>query len=220
MNDLTAMQSLADRLWDFFRPKVIDILTDSVDYYKATVTSAYNPSTGLITVQKPFDIANEIPCSPRIRNAPVGSQVIVLVFGKGANNINSKVFAYYDLSDDDVIKAGDTLELSNAEILAGLVTSDSKSIYFSIPTAKKILAQNVAISGEIIVRTVNGYVSYNGSTTIDTDDFPSSCLLDIDSGTVRVRLVNSGAWEDSGGTAIQNNTPASVFISSATLTFT
>lgn len=85
------MAEFADNLWkNYIRPKMADELRNNISYYKAEVTK--NESDGYLTVKRPFDNEIKIPVVTPMAAAAVGTQVLVLCFGKG-NAANQIVFA-------------------------------------------------------------------------------------------------------------------------------
>lgn len=80
------MKELSDHLWEYFKPKILELLSSKVGFYRAKVLS--NPGGNQLRVQKPFDdtILN-LPCVDSIANASAGSQVVVLTFGDASSAI-------------------------------------------------------------------------------------------------------------------------------------
>ena len=95
-NETKALVTLAQRLWDnFFRHRVRETQTDMVRQYRAQVTTA--AAEGKIGVKRPFDETESfLPYVSTMAAAPVGAQVVVLVFGEGKNAGNHMVFMYAD----------------------------------------------------------------------------------------------------------------------------
>lgn len=84
------MRALADNLWAYMRPKVQEMLSSTVRFYRAQVVSA--ASNGKITVKRPFDDASiALPYVQAMEDAPAGSQVTVLVFGSTGEDANNSV---------------------------------------------------------------------------------------------------------------------------------
>lgn len=79
------MKILADALWDYFLPKIKDYLSDSLCYYRATVTTA--PSGGEIGVQRAFDNAITLPYAWSAEGLSIGDTCLVIVFGEATNAI-------------------------------------------------------------------------------------------------------------------------------------
>ena len=85
------MAEFADNLWKYYiKPKLTDEQRNNITYYKAVVTD--NESDGYLTVKRPFDNEIKIPVVAPMADAEVGTQVLVLCFGKG-NAQNQIVFA-------------------------------------------------------------------------------------------------------------------------------
>lgn len=95
MNEAEQLKELADNLWTYFEPKIKQMLSTQVSYYKAEVTAG--ASDGKITVQRPFDSAQQaLPYASSASGVSVGDQVIVLVFGDPSN---AKIIGKTDLSN-------------------------------------------------------------------------------------------------------------------------
>lgn len=84
MDENTEMKKFADRLWEYFKPKVEELTHSGVWFFRAQVTKA--ASNGKLTVKRPFDEAIALPYVSSISGASVGSQVTVLVFGSSLTN--------------------------------------------------------------------------------------------------------------------------------------
>ena len=106
-NEQKEMEQLTGRMYqNYLRPKIReDFQTGAflngaspLGWFLATVTQAL--TGGKITVQKPFDNTT-IALTPvaSMQGAQVGDQVVVIVFGCGANAANSIIFAYSDFSN-------------------------------------------------------------------------------------------------------------------------
>ena len=82
-NDVRVM---ADALWDYIKNKhLVEYLSDSVCYYRATVTTA--PSGGRIGVTRPYDSEIFVLCAGSASSLAVNDECIVLVFGDPSNAI-------------------------------------------------------------------------------------------------------------------------------------
>lgn len=90
------MTKFARNLWDtLFAAKVRETQKNMLRCYRAVVTTA--ASSGKIGVKRPFDETETfLPYVSTMETAPVGSQVVVLVFGEGQNANNRMVFMYTD----------------------------------------------------------------------------------------------------------------------------
>lgn len=90
------LAELAKRLWDnFYVRRVRETQTAMVRYYRAEVTTA--AADGKMGVKRPFDSTEAmLPYVSTMAEAPVGAQVVVLVFGEGKNAGNHMVFMYPD----------------------------------------------------------------------------------------------------------------------------
>lgn len=131
-------------------------------------------------------------------------------------NIGSKTIALADLTNG-VIKAGDSISTSGVIYAAGCVTSNSTDIYIDVPVARVITASSATVTtGAITIRCVSGYAydkaSASGGTYsgLDITRFSPTCTLHKALGTVRVKITNSTKWVQANGTAILNNTPATI----------
>ena len=81
-NENEIMAEFADNLWkNFVKPQVEKEFRNNVSFYKAEVTA--NPGGNKLTVKRPFDTAITIPCNAALASVAVGTQVLVLCFGKG-----------------------------------------------------------------------------------------------------------------------------------------
>lgn len=87
---------LAQRLWDnFFHKKVRETQKSMLRQYRAQVTTA--AANGKIGVKRPFDSTETfLPYVSSMETAPVGAQVVVMVFGEGKNAANHMIFMYAD----------------------------------------------------------------------------------------------------------------------------
>mgnify|MGYP007090218319 FL=1 len=90
------LETAAKRLWDyFFAPKVRETQKTMLRYYRARVTTA--ASGGVMGVKRPFDDTEQfLPYVSSMAGAPLGAQVIVVMFGEGRNAKNHMVFMYPD----------------------------------------------------------------------------------------------------------------------------
>ena len=84
MDENQDMKRFADRLWEYFRPKIEELTRSSIWYFRAQVTR--EAANGKITVQRPFDEEIALPYVSSMANAAVGSQVTVFVFGSSLTN--------------------------------------------------------------------------------------------------------------------------------------
>lgn len=84
MSQNDEIKVLADQLFDYMKPRIEDMLSNSVSFYRAEVME--NLGNGTLSIQRPFDeTIVTLPCVPSIANASVGTQVTVLVFGSSSN---------------------------------------------------------------------------------------------------------------------------------------
>lgn len=80
MQDNTeSIRDFAESLWQYFVPKIEQKMSNSVRYYRAQVVT--NNGDGTLTIQRPYDNAVTVPCVDSMKDAEVGAQVTVLVFG-------------------------------------------------------------------------------------------------------------------------------------------
>lgn len=78
------VQRFADSLWDYMLKKHLkEYLSDSVCYYRATVTTA--AANGVIGITRPFDSEIFLPYSFDADSLNVGDECVVLVFGDSSN---------------------------------------------------------------------------------------------------------------------------------------
>lgn len=84
MDENAEMKRFADRLWEYFRPKIEELTRSNVWYFRAQVTK--EAANGKITIQRPFDEEVALPYVSSMENAAVGSQVTVFVFGSSMTN--------------------------------------------------------------------------------------------------------------------------------------
>lgn len=84
MDENQEMKRFADRLWEYFKPKIEELTRSNVWYFRAQVTKP--ALDGKITVQRPFDGEIALPYVSSMANAAVGSQVTVFVFGSSMTN--------------------------------------------------------------------------------------------------------------------------------------
>ena len=84
MDENQEMKRFADRLWEYFKPKIEELTRSNVWYFRAQVTKP--ALDGKITVQRPFDGEIALPYVSSMENATVGTQVTVFVFGSSMTN--------------------------------------------------------------------------------------------------------------------------------------
>ena len=78
-----AILELANELWNFFEARIDEKLSNTMRYFRAVVIQ--NTGNNTLKVQRPFDpSAMTLPCVGSIANATAGTQVVVVMFGKGA----------------------------------------------------------------------------------------------------------------------------------------
>jgi len=116
------MKSLADSLWEYMKPKVENTQTNSVRYFRAKVTA--NPGSNQLTVQRPFDNTQTLPCVPNMSGAAVGDEVTVLIMG---NNSNATVVGTGSLSNWNWSDTSTT----SAQPLNSISTEDLDAAYQS-----------------------------------------------------------------------------------------
>lgn len=84
MDENQEMKRFADRLWEYFKPKIEELTRSNVWYFRAQVTKPARD--GKITVQRPFDGEIALPYVSSMENAAIGTQVTVFVFGSSMTN--------------------------------------------------------------------------------------------------------------------------------------
>lgn len=84
MDENQEMKRFADRLWEYFKPKIEELTRSNVWYFRAQVTKP--AQDGKITVQRPFDGEIALPYVSSMENAAIGTQVTVFVFGSSMTN--------------------------------------------------------------------------------------------------------------------------------------
>lgn len=84
MDENQEMKRFADRLWEYFKPKIEELTRSNVWYFRAQVTKP--ALDGKITVQRPFDGEIALPYVSSMENAAKGTQVTVFVFGSSMTN--------------------------------------------------------------------------------------------------------------------------------------
>ena len=165
------MAEFADNLWkNYIKPKMADELRNNISYYKAEVTK--NESDGYLTVKRPFDNEIKIPVVTPMASTAVGTQVLVLCFGKG-NAQNQIVFStssledyYTDTNTDTKVKQSYVATNYYRPILLGYRTSStatgasttavtnqayySKDLSFQTST-KTLYATNMALGNALPV---------------------------------------------------------------------
>lgn len=86
MTDMDQFLVMADKLWDYFKKKIKDMLSTHVSYFRAQVVS--NPGNGTLEIRRPFDQTTlNLPCTQAISDASEGDQVIVFVLGDLSNAV-------------------------------------------------------------------------------------------------------------------------------------
>lgn len=94
-NDNAMMAELAKNLWNnYMKDRVMEALTDSVSFYRATVVT--NNNDGTLTIQRPYDNQFSVKRTEGLADISAGDQVVVLRFGNGNNNSNHLAFAHGD----------------------------------------------------------------------------------------------------------------------------
>lgn len=77
---------LAENLWSYMRPKVLEILSSKVGFYRAVVTGRRTGNK--LIIQKPFDDTEiTLPCVGSASGFSSGEQVVVLTFGDESSAI-------------------------------------------------------------------------------------------------------------------------------------
>ena len=84
MDENQAMKRFADRLWDYFKPKIEELTRSNIWYFRAQVTRV--AANGKITIQRAFDKEIALPYVSSMENAAVGTQVTVFVLGSSMTN--------------------------------------------------------------------------------------------------------------------------------------
>ena len=84
MDEHQEMKRFADKLWEYFKPKIEELTRSNVWYFRAQVTKP--ALDGKITVQRPFDGEIALPYVSSMENAAIGAQVTVFVFGSSMTN--------------------------------------------------------------------------------------------------------------------------------------
>ena len=116
-------------------------------------------------------------------------------------------FTAGDVASNLFYKAGDTISIRS--VFAGYLTSSSKRIEFSIPLNRKPIISAVAFTGNISVRTIEGYAINNQLVSNYT-----ITLTGFDENSLWIRVTNT---DESAFTGL-NNTPIAVTID-GTITF-
>lgn len=99
-NNQKDIKELADNLWVYFKPKIAEMLSDKISFYRAYITTPFdnqtNPTT--IGIKRPFDTQEIfLPFVDTMKQAEINSQVTVMVFGK--NNVNAIIIGDGSLSN-------------------------------------------------------------------------------------------------------------------------
>lgn len=84
MDENQEMKRFADRLWDYFKPKIEELTRSNIWYFRAQVTRV--AVNGKITIQRAFDKEIALPYVSSMENATVGTQVTVFVLGSSMTN--------------------------------------------------------------------------------------------------------------------------------------
>ncbi len=88
MDGNSDVKALADALWVYFQPKVLEMMQAGVSFYRAQVVAEAGEGGRTITVQKPMDSTRlALPFVPSAQELKVGDQALVLVFGSPSNAI-------------------------------------------------------------------------------------------------------------------------------------
>ena len=107
-------------------------------------------------------------------------------------------------------QAGDTVSLNDYDFYAGVVTTSATELYFSIPLAKPVFANNAEISGMYNVR---------GSTSeyyIANKQFPAASTMSVTITPVGLSVKFSPKWD----TQPKNNISVTVHTSNVKIRFT
>ena len=81
-------------------------------------------------------------------------------------NFNVPVYAYNKVKL--FYEAGDSITYNSSSVqFSGHITSSKKSLHFTIPISKPILANSVTIGGNIIVRGISGYANTGDTSVAD-----------------------------------------------------
>ena len=85
-NDVEQMRYLADRMFAYLKPKIKNMMSSNIRYFRAEVVS--NPGDGTLVVQRAMDPSTmTLPCMSSMAGAEAGQQVIVFVLGDLSNAI-------------------------------------------------------------------------------------------------------------------------------------
>ena len=124
------------------------------------------------------------------------------MFGVPVSGVNGVKYQY---------GAADSISMGNqGGAFAGYISSSTKTLFFTIPLDKPIIASNISISGSIIGRGINGYIngtSYSDSTAINLSgsDTYSVSAVKRNYGCITVTVTFTSAI-----TNATNNTPVVV----------
>ena len=77
-----SMRDFAENLWQYMLPRLKNEFSSAVSYYRAVITK--NNGDGTLTIQRPYDSERIVHAVSAMSGAQAGTQVVVLVFGSGA----------------------------------------------------------------------------------------------------------------------------------------
>lgn len=101
-------------------------------------------------------------------------------------------------------EAGDVVEFDKNElIMAGMISNGGKDLYFTIPLSKPVMTAGVTVSGNIVGRAINGYIS--GGEVLDVLLSPDTSTQGHNDAGVWVKMAFPEAIVSNA-----NNTPVAV----------
>lgn len=86
VHEISSMKMFADQLWEYMLPKINELLSRNISFFRAQVVS--NPGGGMLEVERPLENGTlTIPCTTAMSGAAEGQQVTVFVFGSLSNAV-------------------------------------------------------------------------------------------------------------------------------------
>lgn len=86
MNEAEQMKVLADQLFSYMKPKILQLMQSNVTFFRAEVVS--NPGNNRLVIKRAFDADTmTLPCADCIVNVESGDQVTVFVYGNLSNAV-------------------------------------------------------------------------------------------------------------------------------------
>ena len=110
---------------------------------------------------------------------------------------------------DTAIKPGDVFRLPSGSQVCGIISGSSKVVQGTLYLGSPIVATSVKLSGNFLLRGVNGYpdsMSYLTGVSVTASGYTcSATIVEANRGVINIRIEKSSAFS-----SITNNTPVAI----------